>query len=600
MKLSKPLIIRFEPGTGAVTQQNNQLNVPVFSTKADTTAKLNKALQTGDYDYLALSFRNVMSDVQENSKVMEAAAMRANWFLKASKNEQVLPVVNRLEGGQQVYLLNPQYSKDEKTFMVGDSKAKDYAASDEIVEAKRQKYTSQVDWEAHQAQILNKFAQIMPLSERSKEKLTAPKRGLHERDLAGFFDWRSNAPVIPELMGDNMVGIPSIKAQSFSNVDLEANGHPMGTGSLLTLKTGGKSGIMIPMKNPQGVSPKCQVAAEVSKINCFLKAKASDGVSIQKSEYYDKKTGAYHFKMQDGSDSGLKLTAASDDGVTFTDKYGDFDVQMGDNIKNVLTARGYDLPLIIDKLTPTKETKYIWMSQGSMVGSKKIARDISQSNPGFITAREPKNGRDDYVVLVAEGALKGVITAKYVNVPDKEGYSLGDKIAGDKGLIVAQVPGVAKAFVKDVPKVYDGKKIAGTYIAMDADGRDNLNVCKGIHTAYEELSNYGPVKVMSWDPAQKGIDDSLLAIAQGKITLKQMDVHFGNPDKLFPYSQAKSPIPYKLNGERAFSEKEEPAYMQEWEKDKAAFDKKHNQTVANNDEQIDLNLDGLKPNAPQQ
>ena len=116
---------------------------------------------------------------------------------------------------------------------------------------------------------------------------------------------------------------------------------------------------------------------------------------------------------------------------------------------------------------------------------------------------------------------------------------------------MAQVPGVSQAFVESVKPIYDAYPVCGTYIAMDADGRENLSVCNGIHTAYHCLSEKSQVKVMSWDPAQKGLDDALLAVAQGKITLDDMKLRYGPPEKLFPKEQAHSPNPYKLDGTRA-------------------------------------------------
>lgn len=599
-ELKHPLIIDFVPGNGQTQLINNKLTVPVFSYKKDTLNKLNSALNNTNepYDYIALNYNALTQVDKHNPKTQQAAVIRSNWFMNVEQNGKVLPAINRLAGSKQLYLLNPQYDKEQKGFIAfpGSETGKRFVAPLNVIQARRYSFKSQADWEKHQSNVLNTFKAQMPLSEEHKKELMAPKRGLHENELDGFFDWRSNMPVIPGLIDDNLVGIPSIKAQSFNDIDVSANGIKMGTGSLLNLKTGGKSGIMIPMKNPQGDTPKYQVAADVSKINCVLKAKADDGISIQKSEYYDKKSGIYNFKFEDGKPSNLKLTKASNDELIFTDAKGDFNLNMGENAKDVLKNRGYVLPKIINTITPTKETKYIWMARGDMIGPNiPQMENISPSNPGFIEARKPPKDDNKYIVLVAEGALKGVITAKYIDTPDKNEHSLGDKIAKDHGIIVAQVPGVAKQFVKRVPDVYDGKDIIGTYIAMDADGRENKNVANGIKSAYEELKQHGPVKVMSWDPKQKGIDDSLLAIANGKITLEQMDVHFGTPEKLFPLDKAKTPIPYKLNGERAWQEDGVPAWKKEWENDVQEQNKQYDSAMQNENTHIDLNFDGLTP-----
>jgi len=596
-ELKHPLIVEFTSGNGKVQTHNDKVYIPVYSYKQDTMDTLNSALTNTNapYDFIAVNYKNIKHETKSDN-VLRAANLRTKWLLNIKQNGKILPVINRLSGGKQLYLLNPQYDNNKHAFVAfdGGPTGNRYVASSEAIEAKYKSFPHQAAWEHYQSNILNKFKAEMPLSNEHKKALMAPKRGLHEDELGGFFDWRSNEPIVPDLMNDNMIGIPSVKASSFDNINVSAEGIPMGTGSLLALKTGGKSGIMIPMTNPQGDTPKYQVAADVSKINCILKAKADDGVSIQKSEYYDKHTGIYNFKL-DGKASNLKLTKANEEELTFADIKGDFNLHMGDDVKDTLINRGYEIPKIINTLTPTKETKYIWMARGDMIGPNiKKFNNISPSNPGFIEAKKPENGHDDYVVLVAEGALKGVITAKYINHPDKNGHSLGNKIAGDRGIIVAQVPGVAKQFVKGVPAVYKGKNIAGTYIAMDADGRENRNVAQGIKSAYEELSQYGAVKVMSWDPKQKGIDDSLLAIANGKITLEEMDVHFGTPEKLFPIDKAKVPIPYKLNGQRAYESEDIPEWKREYQNEVNQANADHVDAEKNDNKQIDLNFKGIK------
>ena len=148
---------------------------------------------------------------------------------------------------------------------------------------------------------------------------------------------------------------------------------------------------------------------------------------------------------------------------------------------------------------------------------------------------------------------------------------------------------MAASFVKSVGRIYDEYNVVGTYIAMDADGRDNLAVAKGIHSAFEELSNYSNVKVMSWDPEQKGIDDALLSIAQHKITVEDMDIHFGKPETLFPLDKASAPNPYKLDGTRA----NQQAWVGEYQDTKDARDKVIKEAQSHNPTDVQLSLDGL-------
>jgi len=170
--------------------------------------------------------------------------------------------------------------------------------------------------------------------------------------------------------------------------------------------------------------------------------------------------------------------------------------------------------------------------------------------------------------------LKGMITAKYIDVTDATGKSFADKIAGDRGVIVAQVPGVAAKFVSSVSKIYNDTdlKIDGTYIALDADGRTNFDVCKNIHGAYHELAQWSNVSVLSWNPEQKGIDDALLAIHQGKITLDDMGIRYGTPEKLFPIENSTKPIPLLLNGQPAYTDKSKVAWQEEYGESRRARD----------------------------
>src|SRR5699024_446173 len=110
------------------------------------------------------------------------------------------------------------------------------------------------------------------------------------------------------------------------------------------------------------------------------------------------------------------------------------------------------------------------------------------------------------------------------------------------------VSGTAFAFTKSVDHIFEEKNVVGTYIAFDADGRENYNVAKGIHQAYDHLGKQSPVKVLQWNPDQKGLDDALLALANHDIKMEDMDIRYGNPKTLFPLDQAEKPNPYKLDG----------------------------------------------------
>lgn len=599
MKLTNPLVIAYVPANekGTVVKSApDMLEIPMNAQWKDFKSAVVDSIKDPNLDYVMLTYMHIDEKDLQDPRQLKSLDIQANTILSES-SKQGLRVFNRHD--DQLYFLNPSFDETK-------SLGKGFVPNDAVVLAKRDQYPDDYDWQAKQADVISKFGAMMELTsgkpfERTNHKaqLTDPSRGLSGAELDGFFSWKANKPVIPGLMGDNMVGMPSIKATSFDDIQLSYRGTDLPT-TPLNLKTVGLQGIMIPMCNPRGDAPKYQIATDVSPINIILKARAADGVSIQKSEFYDKsigRFGEYNFKL-DGKPSHLTVERADNQGVTFSDAKGTFDVKMKQEAKQILLDRGYELPELIDSIKPNASAKYIWMSPGTMIGSKAINNSkvdennrISPSVSGFVTAREPQNGSDEYVVLVAEGALKGVITAKYLDKPDVNGKSVADYIGNgsDRGIIIAQVPGVAAAFVKSVDRVYSEHNVVGTYIAMDADGRDNLSVAKGIHSAYDELSQHSPVKVMSWDPEQKGIDDALISLAQHKITLEDMDIHFGNPEKLFPLEGAEAPNPYKLDGTRANKQ----AWVEEYTNDKAARDKKISDMQASSSENVQLSLDGL-------
>lgn len=593
MDLKNPLVIEFRSGNGPVNVNNQYVQVPVNTNWQDFKQNITSSFRNPNIDYAVISFKGLNDRELNDPNVIKSLDIQTKTIIKTADTNG-LRVFNRFQ--EQLYFLNPSFDE----LKLGNN----FVPADSDVLNKRDAFDD-YSWQKHQAQILRKFAVMMPLTSgkpfektNHKEQLMDPSRGLSGEQLNDFFSWQAGKVVIPGLIGDNMVGIPSIKATTFDDLHLFVNDKPVPT-SPMTLKTVGLPGIMIPMKNPHGDSPKYQIAADISPINITLKARASDGISIQKSEFFDKKSGKFgeYLFTIDGSPSHLSVVDADNNEVTLEDIKGSFKVPLKKDMKPILEGRGYELPPLIDKLQPVANAKYIWMSPGNMVGSPAINNSKSADNnriapsmAGFITAREPRNGSDEYVVVVAEGALKGIITANYLTSTDANGNSVADFIAGDRGIIVSQVPGVAESFVKSVDRIYSEHNVIGTYIAMDADGRDNLAVAKGIHSAFKELSQHSPVKVMSWDPKQKGIDDALLAISQHKITVEDMDIHFGKPETLFPLDKAEAPNPYKLDGTRANKQAWVDEYQESIDKRKKTITEAQATSTTN----VQLSLDGLE------
>lgn len=591
MKLSNPLIVRFTNTGSDITMNDDILTVPIRARWNDFKRGFEDALQNPDYDYVVTSFSHIPPEVRDDASVLKSLNIHEHAIERVA-TDKGLRVFNRFEDN--IYFVNPSYDEFNS--------AKGYAPSDDTVLTKVDSYPNHVDWENHQAKVFSRLAVDMPLTtgeayEKTNHKalLMAPNRGLKEEDLDGFFSWKPNTMIVPELAQDDMVGMPSMLASTFDDLEVEYKGRSLGVP--IGVKTIGSQGYAIPMRNIDGNSPKYQIGTDITPINIVLKARAKDGISIQKSEFFDKKAGRrgeYKFTI-DGEPSHLTVAYANNDGVTMTDVKGDFDVNIKQDIKDVLVERGYEIPELIDTLKPVPGAKYIWMSPGTMVGSRAINEsktdgildektgEISSTNrvapsmAGFIEARAPREGKDDYVLVVAEGALKGAITAKKLDAKDANGKSVADYIGSNHGIIVAQIAGVSPKMVETVGRIHEAKNIIGTYVAMDADGRDNLNVARGIHSAEKIFKSLGPTKIMSWDPAQKGIDDALLAIERHDITVDDMKITFGSAEKLFPLEQAEQPNPYKLDGTRA----NKPQWLDDYHQSLAVNAKKIEEMQAN-------------------
>lgn len=596
--IAKPLIIQFTPPetNPSLKRSAKSLFVPVNTPWNQFKENVLPLVANPEYDSVLVHTKDEVN--RDVKGVVGNMSVKIN-ALAGAGTKADKPVLTYETPDKPFYLANPT-QKDMKEAGI-------YAPADDTIMEKYNSYKSDAAWQEHQGKIWERMKDMMPLSKKADQfnrnhaaQLKDPKRGLEDKDLDKFWSFKSRQGLAPTIMGDDMVGMPSVEGREYEGFTMSTN-QPDGTVAtkplqVRSLMTVGASGIAIPMANADGHVNKHQIAADLTPYGTALHFRAADGKTVAKGEIFDKKTKEYSFKFANGEDTHLKATAVSqDDTITLQDTHGIFNVKPKKEIIDVLKERGYNVPEIITSVKAEQNGKYMWQSPGTMTGSEEVLKTVSPSNPGFIKAREPKNGSDQYVVLVAEGALKGHIVAKYVDVKDKEGVCFGDKIAGDKGIIVTQVPGVAEAYVKNALTIYDKYNVAGTYIAMDADGRENRNVAKGIHSAYNYISKANPTTVLSWDPAQKGMDDALLAVAQGKITIKDMGIVSGKPEVLFPIDNAHVMTPYKLDGTQTNT----PAWMQEYEEDKKAREEKlvaaQAATAARQNQSIETNNEIQKP-----
>lgn len=567
--ITKPLIIQFTPPEAQPSPKRASKSyfIPVNLQWAVFSTQILPLVGTEDYDSVLIHTRD---DVNRDMKGVVGNMMIKTNALSSAATKAGKPVLAYESSQKPFYFMNP--SNDDM------KQAGTYAPSDETIMAKYNSYENDDAWQAHQGVIWNRMKDMMPLSRKATQydidhaaQLKDPKRGLSDKELDKFWSFKARKGLAPTIMGDDMIGMPSVEGREYDGFTM-ANTNPDGTVTVKPLQvrslmTAGANGIAIPMANANGDVNKHQIATDLTPYGTALHFRAEDGVTVTKGELFSKKTREYAFKFADGTDTHLKVSAvAQDNTITLQDTHGIFNVKFKTDIIDTLKDRGYDIPPIITSIKTEQNGKYMWQSPGSMTGSDDVLKTVSPSNPGFIKARDPKNGSNDYVVLVAEGALKGHIVAKYVDVKDKTGMCFGDRIGGNSGIIVTQVPGVAEAYVKNAVSIYDKYNVKGTYIAMDADGRENRNVCLGIHSAYDYISKFSPTAVLSWDPAQKGMDDALLAVAQGKITIADMDLKSGTAEALFPLEKSHVMTPYKLDGTRTKT----PSWQQEYEEDKAA------------------------------
>lgn len=565
--ITKPLIIQFTPPevTPALKKSQKSLFVPVNTPWVQFRDSILPLVAGRTYDSVLVHTRD---DVDRDMKgVVGNMSIKLN-ALAGAGTRAGIPVLTYESPTKPFYLANPTQN-DLKSAGI-------YAPADDVIMEKYNTYESDAAWQEHQGKVWDRMKDMMPLSRKADQynrnhaaQLKDPKRGLEDKDLDKFWTFKSSQGLSPTIMGDDMVGMPSVEGREYEGFTMAIN-QPDGTVELKplevrSLRTVGASGIAIPMANADGNVNKHQIAADLTAYGTALHFRAADGKTVAKGELFSKKTREYSFTFEDGTDTHLKaVDVAQDNTITLQDAHGIFNVKPKAEIIDVLKGRGYNVPEIITSVKAEQNGKYMWQSPGTMTGSDEVLKTVSPSNPGFIKAREPKNGEDKYVVLVAEGALKGHIVAKYVDVKDKNGVCFGDKIAGDKGIIVTQVPGVAEAYVKNATTIYEKYEVAGTYIAMDADGRENRNVARGIHSAYNYINKVNPTTVLSWDPSQKGMDDALLAVAQGKITIEDMGIVSGKPEALFPIDQAHVMTPYKLDGTQTKTQ----SWVQEYAEDK--------------------------------
>ena len=336
-KIQNPLIVNFyqpDDNTNICAVKGSRLYVPEKANWGDFTGKLDEMMAAGHDSILIQVAKSIDLD---KPGTVNSINIKMNQLIKVADNKIPVLTTSGKADEEAWYLMNPSY-EDQRN-------AHGYAPSDETVMAKYQTFEDNDAWQKHQSQIWARMTDMMPLSTTDKfgtpnhlAQLTSEARGLEKADVGRFFSYKSNKMLSPALMGDDMIGMPGIDGkdyEGFTIVTKDTEGNidekPQPVKSLKTL---GKSGFTIPMANLNGDIPKYQIATDPSKINVELKAKAADGISFQKSEYYNKKTSVYTFTFEDGTPSNLKVSnvSATTGDVTFSDEKGSFTVHMKEDI----------------------------------------------------------------------------------------------------------------------------------------------------------------------------------------------------------------------------------------------------------------------------
>lgn len=575
MRYDNPLVVSFplKGRSSAVTVDGDTMTVGPSARMADVRKALYPAL--GGHDYVLLDFPDgsAGNDYQRRHTNMVEGAIRSATF----KSRR--PVVEVYDG--RAYMTGGIDFKTDRRKPIPD---------DEVISRHGSATTS--DWQRYQASALDTICRLNGLSDAHKTLLTDPSRGLGEEDLAQFHDWKSNQPISPHVVGGDMVGVPGIACRTADH-QFHRDGKLVADGAR-ALMTSGYSGIAIPMRNVDGVSPRFQIMVDPTPMTVRLKMKSPEGDTITRGDYMDRAKQSYTLTMDDGRPAGLACVGADLDHITFKDAKGEFRCHLKEDILPTLRERGYDIPTdTVASVKPQIGAKYSWLSPGDMVGDakevgslpqdererlreafhdelgglsdrdlatcdRKVRDLVSPAQDGFVRVRDPQRG-NGYVAVVCEGALKGVIAGKYLTVPDANGKTAADAIAGPSaGVVLVQVPGVAGAFMRTAEPIYDGVTsskgepghVVGTLVAMDADGARNRMVARGVAGAERTLSEFGNghVSVLCWDPEQKGLDDALLSVAHGEHTVDDIGFRFGTASKLFPVERAQWPQSRHMDG----------------------------------------------------
>ena len=301
--IAKPLIIQFTPPETEPVMKRTQKSVfiPVNIPWDHFRDNVLPLVTDPKYDSVLV---HVTDNVNRDMKgVVGNMAVKMN-ALAGTGTKAGKPVLSYESPDKPFYLANPT-PKDMKAAGL-------YAPADETILDKYRSFETDDAWQEHQSKIWGRMKDMMPLSKKTDRfnrnhaaQLKDPKRGLEDPDLNKFWSFKSRQGLSPTIMGDDMVGMPSVEGREYEGFTMSINQpdgsvktKPLTVRSLMTV---GASGIAIPMANANGHVNKHQIAADLTPYGTALHFRAADGKTVAKGDLYDKKTGEYSFTFADGS-----------------------------------------------------------------------------------------------------------------------------------------------------------------------------------------------------------------------------------------------------------------------------------------------------------
>lgn len=203
---------------------------------------------------------------------------------------------------------------------------------------------------------------------------------------------------------------------------------------------------------------------------------------------------------------------------------------MTDGLKHLV-----NIPENVKKVQGKAGAKYCWPIKTSNAKGTDLGLTSAHAGFNFVEGSKP-----NYDVLVVEGALKGKIVTELAKKKDKTGKSFQEALSPNgNSLAIVQIPGVQQTGSIDQIKKLNqlGVPIDRVHIAMDTDASENRMVASGISSAEHMLKHYFPnsqVDVMKWGGGEKGLDDAMVAVLDGKASYDNLNFEYGETKEMYP------------------------------------------------------------------